>query len=184
MAKQYLTHRCLIAPPHLDDDFFAHSLIYLARHDQEGAQGLMLNRPASIEIKELLHDLDIMAEGVYPHAVLQGGPVRPEAGFVLHTGQPTWHSSIAIGENVCITTSKDILDAIAHNQGVENYQIALGYASWHKNQLEEEIARGDWLICDADMDLIFNLPYEARWDAAYKKLGVNRDWFSHEIGHA
>jgi putative transcriptional regulator len=184
VAKQYLTHRCLIAPPHLDDDFFAHSLIYLARHDQEGAQGLMLNRPASIEIKELLHDLDIMAEGVYPHAVLQGGPVRPEAGFVLHTGQPTWHSSIAIGENVCITTSKDILDAIAHNQGVENYQIALGYASWHKNQLEEEIARGDWLICDADMDLIFNLPYEERWDAAYKKLGVNRDWFSHEIGHA
>jgi putative transcriptional regulator len=75
---------------------------------------------------------------VQPHEVLQGGPLRPEAGFVLHTGQPTWHSSIAVGENLCITTSKDILDAIAHNEGVGRYQIALGYASW-KNQLEEEI---------------------------------------------
>ena len=119
-----------------------------------------------------------------PHAVLQGGPLRPEAGFVLHTGQPTWHSSIAVGENVCITTSKDILDAIAHNEGVGRYQIALGYASWGKNQLEEEMARGDWLICDSDMDLIFNLPYGDRWDAAYKKIGVDRTWFASEIGHA
>lgn len=102
--------------------------------------------------------------------------------FVLHTGQPTWRSSIAVGENVCITTSKDILDAIAHNEGVGRYQIALGYASWGKNQLEEEMARGDWLICDSDMDLIFNLPYGDRWDAAYKKIGVDRTWFASEIG--
>ena len=102
----------------------------------------------------MLNDLDIEADNVNPHEVLQGGPLRPEAGFVLHTGQPTWHSSIAVGENVCITTSKDILDAIAHNEGVGRYQIALGYASWGKQQLEEEIARGDWLICESDMDLI------------------------------
>jgi len=89
-----------------------------------------------------------------------------------------------VGENVCITTSKDILDAIAHNEGVGRYQIALGYASWAKHQLEDEIARGDWLICDADMDLIFNLPYGDRWDAAYKKMGVDRNWLSSEIGHA
>jgi hypothetical protein len=106
------------------------------------------------------------------------------SGFVLHTGQPTWHSSIAVGENICITTSKDILDAIAHNEGVGRYQIALGYASWTKNQLEDELARGDWLVCDADMDLIFNIPYDDRWDAAYKKLGLDRTWLSSEIGHA
>lgn len=184
MARQYLTHRCLIAPPHMDDDFFSNTVIYLARHDQDGAQGIILNRPSHVQIKELLNDLDIDADHVNPHAVLQGGPVRPEAGFVLHTGQPTWYSSIAVGENVCITTSKDILDAIAHNEGVENYQVALGYASWSKNQLEQEIADGDWLVCDADMDLIFNLPYDVRWDAAYKKIGVDRSWFSSEIGHA
>lgn len=73
---------------------------------------------------------------------------------------------------------------IAHNEGVGRYQIALGYASWGKNQLEDEITRGDWLICDADMDLIFNLPYDDRWDAAYKKIGVDRAWLASEIGHA
>lgn len=179
-----LTHRCLIAPPHMNDEFFAHTLIYIARHDHKGAQGLILNRPTDVSIKELLNDLDIDADHVRPHAVLQGGPVHPEVGFVLHTGQPTWYSSIAVGENVCITTSKDILDAIAHNEGVGQYQLALGYASWHKNQLEQELARGDWLLCEADMDLIFNLPYETRWDAAYQKIGINRDWLSHDIGHA
>ena len=116
--------------------------------------------------------------------MLQGGPFRPESCFVLHTGQPTLHSSVSVGENVCITTSKDILDAIAHNQGVGSYQIALGYASWDKNQLEQELSRGEWLVCDSDMDLIFNLPYAERWDAAYKKMGLDRTWLSSEIGHA
>lgn len=184
MPKTYLAHRCLIAPPHMDDDFFAHTLIYIARHDADGAQGIILNRPSSVQIRELLNDLEISADHVQPHAVLHGGPIRPEAGFVLHTGQPTWYSSVAIGENVCITTSKDILDAIANNEGVGNYQIALGYASWSSHQLEDEIARGDWLLCESDMDLIFNLPYESRWDAAYKKIGVDRDWLAAEIGHA
>ena len=184
MGKSYLTHRCLIAQPHMDDDSFANTLIYIARHDANGAQGIVLNRPSEIQIKELLNDLEIDADHVHPHAVLQGGPMRPEAGFVLHTGQPTWYSSVAVGENVCITTSKDILDAIAHNEGVDNYQVALGYASWSKDQLEQEIARGDWLICESDMDLIFNLPYDLRWDAAYRKIGVDRSWFVDEIGHA
>ncbi|CAG2159528.1 unnamed protein product [Oppiella nova] len=176
VPKQYLSHRCLIAPPDLADDFFANTVIYLARHDEDGAQG--------IQVKELLNDLEIEADNVHPHEVLQGGPLRPEAGFVIHTGQPTWHSSIAVGENLCITTSKDILDAIAHNEGVGRYQIALGYASWTKNQLEDEITRGDWLICDSDMDLVFNLPYTDRWDAAYRKIGIDRTWLSSEIGHA
>jgi putative transcriptional regulator len=184
VAKQYLTHRCLISPPETTDLFFTNTLIYIVRHDSEGAQGIIINRPTDIEVKELLHDLEINADHVNPHAVLQGGPLRPEAGFVLHTGQPTWHSSIAISENVCITTSKDILDAIAHNEGVGRYQIALGYASWSKGQLEEEIAHGDWLICDADMDLIFNLPYHDRWDAAYKKIGIDPNRLVTEIGHA
>lgn len=184
MTKQFQTHRCLIAPPDMDDDFFAKTVVYLARHDEDGAQGIIINRPSGLQIKELLNDLDIAADHVNPHEVLQGGPLRPEAGFVLHTGQPVWHSSIAVGENLCITTSKDILDAIAHNQGVGRYQIALGYASWSKNQLEDEIARGDWLICDSDMDLIFNLPYGDRLIAAYRKIGVNPIWLSNEIGHA
>lgn len=184
MPKTTLTHRCLIAPPHMQDDYFSQSVIYMARHDDKGAQGLIINRPSPIALKELLEDLDITADHVIPHAVLQGGPVHPEVGFVLHTGQPTWHSSIAIGENVCITTSRDVLEAIAHNEGVGQYQLVLGYASWHKDQLQQEIARGDWLVCDSDMDLIFNLPYETRWTAAYHKIGLDHDWLSYDIGHA
>ena len=139
MSKQFLTHRCLIAPPDLADDFFANTVVYIARHDEDGAQGIIVNRPSGIQVKELLNDLDIEADHVRPHEVLQGGPLRPEAGFELHTGQPTWHSSIAVGENICITTSKDILDAIAHNEGVGRYQIALGYASWDKNPQSYQI---------------------------------------------
>lgn len=182
--KKSLKHRCLVASPHLNDRHFEQTVIYLARHDQNGAQGIIVNRVAQVGIKELLQDLNIPADQVKPHAVLKGGPVRPEAGFVLHTGQPTWHSSIAIGENICITTSKDILDAIAQNAGVENYQIALGFAGWSKQQLEKEIVQGDWLVCDADMDLIFDLPYEQRWQAACNKVGIRPMWFSEEIGSA
>lgn len=184
MSKKFLTHRCLIAPPNLTNDFFEQTVIYIIRHDKKGAQGLIINRPSSIEIQDLLDDLAINADHITPHAVLQGGPLRPEAGFVLHTGQPIWHSSIAIAENICITTSKDILDAIAQNQGVDAYQMVLGYTSWSENQLDEELAQGDWLICDADMQLIFNLPYEIRWQAAYQKIGLNPLWLSEEIGHA
>ena len=184
LAKTYLTHRCLIAPPQLDSDFFAKSIIYIARHDEDGAQGLIINRPSQLHIRELLNDLDIPSDSVKPHAVLEGGPVRPEAGFVLHTGHPVWQSSIAVSENVCITTSKDILEAIANNEGVERYQLMLGYASWTANQLEAELARGDWLICDADMELLFNVPYEERWSIAAAKIGVNPDWLVAEIGHA
>jgi putative transcriptional regulator len=183
-----LTHRCLIAPRDSDtiaaDDFFADSLIYIARHDDEGAMGLLLNRPSSVGISELLSDLQIVSDLVNPHAVLQGGPMRPEVGFVMHTGQPVWHSSIAVSENVCITTSKDILEAIAHNEGVGNYQIMLGFASWGAGQLEDEIKRGVWHVVEPDMELLFNLPYEQRWSAAAAKFGVNSPWLSSEVGHA
>lgn len=184
MAKQYFTHCCLIAPPHMQDAFFANTVVYMVRHDENGAQGIVINRPTDIQVKELLEDLEINADHVKPHAVLHGGPVRPEAGFVLHTGLPTWESSLAMTENICLTTSRDILEAIAVNQGVQQYQIALGYAGWVAQQLEQELAAGDWLICDSDEDLLFHIPYEQRWQKACEKIGVKPDWLSYEIGHA
>ena len=92
MSKQHLMHRCLIAPPDLTDDFFSNTIIYLVRHDEDGAQGIILNRPSGLNVKELLNDLDIEADHVRLQDVLQGGTLRPEAGFVLHTRQPTWRS--------------------------------------------------------------------------------------------
>ncbi len=167
----------------MDDPFFTETLIYIAQHNQAGAYGLVINRPAKLDIKQLFSDLDIAHDYLHPHPVLVGGPVRPEAGFILHTGQPHWQSSTAIGENICLTTSKDILDAIAQNQ-VKHYQFALGYCSWKKNQLEQEIARGDWYTCPSDMDLLFDLPYEQRWDASYEKAKINRLWLVEDVGHA
>ncbi|MEY4516928.1 MAG: hypothetical protein RL180_1274 [Pseudomonadota bacterium] len=184
MPKPNLAHQCLIAPPQLGDDFFAKTLVYIARHDADGALGLILNRPSAVDLQDLLSDLQIAADDVAPHAVLEGGPLRPEVGFVLHTGQPVWHSSIAVSENVCITTSKDILEAIAQNQGVEHYQMMLGYSGWAAGQLEQELSRGDWFICEPDMALLFQLPYDQRWNAAAQKIGINMNWLSSEIGHA
>lgn len=167
----------------MNDDFFEQTIIYIARHDEQGAYGLVINRPADLDIKQVFEDLDLPTDHLQPHDILVGGPVRPEAGFILHTGQPHWQSSVAIGENICLTTSRDILDAIAQNQ-IKHYHLALGYCSWRKNQLEQELAQGDWHICPIDMELLFQLPYEQRWQAGYEKANINPVWLAGEIGHA
>lgn len=167
----------------MDDDFFHQGVIYIAQHNKGGAYGLMINRPAPMDIKQLLDDLNILHDEQISHDVLVGGPVRPEAGFILHTGQPHWQASTAIGENICLTTSKDILDAIAQNQ-LKYYQFTLGYCSWRKNQLEQELARGDWFTCQADMDLLFDVPYAQRWQAGYEKAKINPIWLTEDIGNA
>lgn len=181
--KSSLKNMCLLASPSMDDDFFAQSLIYIAQHNKAGAYGLMINRPSRIDIKQIFNDLHIPNDEIQPHHVLIGGPVRPEAGFILHTGQPDWQASTAIGENICLTTSKDILNAIAQNQ-LKHYQFTLGYCSWKKNQLEQEIKNGDWFTCNPDMNLLFDLPYEQRWEAGYEKANINRFWLVEYIGHA
>ena len=103
---------------------------------------------------------------------------------MLHTGQPEWASSFAISENVCITTSQDILKRIAAGQGVGHYQLCLGHASWGKKQLDQELSNGDWLVCPADLNLLFDTPFEERWQIAADKIGVNFDYLSSDIGHA
>lgn len=117
-------------------------------------------------------------------AALSGGPVFPEVGFVLHTGQPTWASSFGISENVCVTTSKDILHSIASGSGVGHFHMFLGHASWGNDQLTQEIEQGDWLVCPADLSILFDIPFSKRWHSAGLKLGVNLDLLTSDIGHA
>lgn len=181
--KTSLKNKLLLASPHMEDPFFQHSVIYIARHTPQGAYGLIINRPAPMDIKELFDDLNVVHDDMQSHDVLIGGPVRPEAGFILHTGQPHWQASEAIGENICLTTSKDILQAIALNQ-LKHYHMTLGYCNWRKNQLEQELSQGDWQVCPVDMDLLFNLPYEQRWQAAYDKINIDPIWLVEEIGRA
>ncbi|BBI65910.1 UPF0301 protein [Psychrobacter sp. KH172YL61] len=187
MPNTNLTHHFLIAAPELSDPRFEQALIYICRHDKHGALGLMVNRPLEqARVGKLLEDLDIEVTNpqVMEDVALEGGPMYPEVGFVLHTGQPEWASSFAISENVCITTSQDILKRIAAGQGVGHYQLCLGHASWGKKQLDQELGNGDWLVCPADLTLLFDTPFEERWQIAADKIGVNFDYLSSDIGHA
>ncbi|MGP5102418.1 YqgE/AlgH family protein [Psychrobacter celer] len=187
MSKANLTHHFLIAAPELPDPRFEQTLIYICRHDAHGALGLMVNRPLEqSRVGKLLEDLSIEVTDpqVMEDVALEGGPMYPEVGFVLHTGQPEWASSFAISENVCITTSQDILKRIAAGQGVGHYHLCLGHASWGKDQLERELASGDWLVCPADLNLLFDTPFAERWQIAADKIGVNFDYLSSDIGHA
>lgn len=179
------THQLLIASVSMDDPRFAGSVIYIAKHEKNGTLGLIINQTIDVSVRQMLEELEIETQILRkPPQVLYGGPIRPDVGFVIHTGQPHWFSSFAVSENVCITTSKDVLDAIAHNRGVGNFQICLGHASWYEGQLEQEIANGDWYTCPADMQLLFELPYEQRWQAAMQKQGIDYTRLNPVIGHA
>ena len=180
-----LAHHFLLASPQMDDERFEDTLIYVCRHNADGAWGFIVNQPLSISVGGLLHELDLPSSQIAMNTpAINGGPMRPDAGFVLHTGLPDFKSSFAIGENVCLTTSKDILQAIAHNEGVGHYQLLLGHASWGPGHLEYELREGAWLTCPADLGLLFEQPYALRWESAAAKIGVKLDRLVDEIGHA
>lgn len=187
MSLDNLTHHFLIATPQMPDPRFDRALIYICRHDAQGALGLRVNQPIEeARVGKLLEDLDIEVTDpqVMNDLALEGGPMYPEVGFVLHTGQPIWASSFAISENVCLTTSRDILQRIAAGEGVGHYQLCLGHASWGRSQLDQELETGDWLVCPADLSLLFETPFEERWHLAGDKIGINFDFLSSDIGHA
>lgn len=181
------THQCLIAMPAMADPRFAHALTYIIKHDDDGAVGLVVNKPLELPLTKLL--AEISTAPVFPlrhpdQLVLFGGPVNPQMGFVLHRDQGQWNSTLPISEGVCVTSSRDILDAIAQGQGPDDYIVVLGYAGWAAGQLEEEMAANAWLTCPADADLLFTLPLEARWEAGIHKLGIDPAFLASEAGHA
>lgn len=185
--KTNLTHHFLLASPRIQGEPFERSLVYICRHDSDGALGLIVNKPLPhTSVGKLLDDLaiDTSDNQLFKYPALEGGPMSGEVGFVLHTGQPTWMSSFAITENVCITTSKDILHNLGTAQGVPHFLLCLGHSSWANTQLSHEIEQGDWFVMPASLPLLFDTPYEKRWDEAAAQLGINADFLSMEIGHA
>ena len=177
----------LISMPQLVDRNFVQTLTYICDHSTQGAMGLVINRPLGLTLDEMLDHLDFdhtkLANGDMP--IYAGGPVQVERGFVLHS--PTlarWSSSYAIHEQLCLTTSLDILQAIARGDGPERQLIALGYAGWGAGQLEREISENSWLSCPADLDIIFATQAEERLAAAASKLGVDLRLLSTDAGHA
>lgn len=181
-----LTNHFLIAMPSLADPNFTHTVTYLCEHNQEGALGIIINRPTELTLADLAEQLNI--EVTEPELaetpIYQGGPVQLERGFVLHSPLGEWDSTLEVTPDIGLTMSQDIIDAIANGVGPDHFLIALGYAGWGQGQLETELAANAWLNGPADSQIIFKQPIENRWTAAAALLGVDLNTLSPDVGHA
>ena len=176
----------LIAMPSLGDPNFSKTVTYMCDHNEEGAMGLVINRPLDLEFSSLLEHLhisDTRSQHDYV-PIYQGGPVQTERGFVLHQGIGQWEATMQVAPDIGVTLSQDIIEAIALGQGPEQYLIILGYAGWGPGQLEMELAQNAWLNGPADPAIIFGTPIEQRWTASASHLGVELKNLSSDIGHA
>ncbi|HEB76962.1 MAG TPA: YqgE/AlgH family protein [Methylothermaceae bacterium] len=181
----YLTGQFLIAMPALADPNFAQTVTYICQHNEEGALGIVISRPMEMRLVEILStmEIDISREGMDEIPVYFGGPVQPERGFVLHAPAGDWQGTLVINESIGLTTSRDILEAIAAGEGPEKFLVALGYAGWGSGQLEQEMLDNAWLNVPADPEILFETPPSQRWKAAAARLGVNLDLLSSQAGH-
>ncbi len=186
METTNLTDQFLIAMPSLSDPNFNRTVTYICSHSEEGTMGITINRPTDMNLGEIFKqmDLEITNPDISKTTVFNGGPVQIDRGFILHEHGSNWDSTLAINDKISLTTSKDVLEAIAIEQGPENYFIALGYAGWSPGQLENELLQNAWLNGPANSDIIFNTKIEHRWQSAASHLGVNIDHISTDIGHA
>jgi len=172
--------------PSLQDPNFHRTVTYLCAHNDEGAMGIVINRPLELNLGEVLDHMSIEVENddVNEMAVLQGGPVQRDRGFVIHEPAGHWDAVLSVTDDIAIATSRDILTAVAHGDGPERAVVALGYAGWGAGQLEREVQQNAWLSGPADSSIIFDLPYDKRYESAARLLGVDLDRLSGEAGHA
>ena len=191
-----LTNHFLIAMPGLQDMEFARSVVYLCEHSERGALGLIINKPTDINLQKLFDkvEMSLGRADLVQQPVMQGGPVQTERGFVLHDPlvwgedgtekEAVYASTLAIPGGLEMTTSKDVLEALAEGAGPRRLLITLGYSAWGEGQLESEIAENAWLTVGADQSVIFETPIHERYDRALSLLGVQAWMLSPEAGHA
>jgi len=181
-----LTNHFLIAMPALNDPNFFHTVTYICEHSDKGTMGIVINRPIEMHLSDIFKHMSInnTSDAASGQQVFNGGPVEEDRGFVLHNFNRKWDSTLKITNRLAITTSRDILEAIALGEGPENTLVALGYAGWGEGQLEQEIADNAWLYGPADEDILFKLPVEKRWEAAARSIGVDLNLLSSTAGHA
>jgi putative transcriptional regulator len=186
-AQSGLNDQLLIAMPQLEDSFFENSVIYMWEHNNEGAIGMAINLPLPIQLKELLEQLGIKDERPVgaPQTVLCGGPVEPNKGFILHDTLPeskTWDATLTLGNNLFITTSKDILEDIAKGEGPENYFVILGCSGWGPGQVEQEITENAWFSCPANKEIIFSTEFDNKPKLVAASLGFDLSQLSSDHG--
>lgn len=181
-----LTNHFLIAMPGMVDPTFSRSLTYICEHNDNGALGLMVNRPGDMNLSSLFKRLNLPLTGrrIGRTAVLNGGPVQTDRGFVLHQPVGGWKSTLAVQDRVGLTTSMDILEALGNGTGPEKILVTLGYSGWSAGQLEHEIMQNAWLTVEAEDQILFDMPAEQRLPAAMALLGVDYARLSEVAGHA
>jgi putative transcriptional regulator len=184
-ASVNLTNHFLIAMPGMSDPFFSRTVTYMCQHGDEGALGIIVNRPIKLTLQDVMEQMSIdpgdSALGQAP--VYFGGPVHSDRGFVLHEPTEEWSSTLKISDTMALTTSRDILEAMGRGEGPRHALVALGYAGWSKGQLEEEIIQNAWLNAEAEQSIVFDLPAENRWKAAAGLMGVDISQLTSQAGH-
>ena len=186
MSSMNLTHHFLIAMPAMADPHFSKTLTFICEHNAQGALGIVINRPIEMNLAALLEQVSIpmTGEAFKSVPIHFGGPVQVDRGFVLHTPLGSWQSTLAVSSEIGLTTSKDILQAVARGEGPGKLFVTLGYAGWAPGQLENELAQNAWLTVQAKPEVIFDLPAEKRLPAAMELLGIDFATLSDQAGHA
>jgi putative transcriptional regulator len=184
--RGYLTNQLLIAMPSMGDRNFSQTVSLICNHSENGALGIILNKPLPMRMGEIFEQLEIELEPgpLSERQVLRGGPLQTDRGFVVHRAGGAWDSTLEVSDTIHVTTSRDILAALARGAGPEEAVVALGYAGWGEGQLEDEIRANVWLSAPVDSGIIFELPFESRWHAAGRLLGVELSRISSISGNA
>jgi putative transcriptional regulator len=182
----YLSNQLLIAMPAMGDPNFTRTVALICNHSAQGALGLILNKPLQMRMGEIFQQLEIQVAGgpLAERKVLRGGPMQTDRGFVVHRAGGQWDSTLKVSDSIHVTTSRDILAAMARGEGPAEAVVALGYAGWDGGQLEDEIRANAWLNAPVDAAIIFDLPFESRWQAAGRLLGVDLARISPISGNA
>lgn len=186
MSDPYLTNQFLIAMPAMGDPNFDRTVTFICEHNEDGALGLVINRPMDLALGDIFSQMSLESDdqAIKALPVLQGGPVQVERGFVIHGSGHEWSSTLAVSDAVSVTTSRDVLEAMAAGHGPEKALVAIGYAGWGAGQLEAEMAANAWLTVPANMEILFDMPFDKRWRAAAALIGIDLDLLSTEAGHA
>jgi putative transcriptional regulator len=181
-----LTHHFLIAMPNMADPYFAKTLTYVCEHNDQGALGLVVNRPIDMTLQALFERLSLTLKhkDLSDAPIYFGGPVQTDRGFVLHEPTGNWQSTLRVRDAIGLTTSKDILEAVGRGEGPQKILVTLGYAGWSAGQLEHELGQNAWLTVEAKDAILFDLPSEERLPAAMELLGVDYARLADSAGHA
>ena len=181
-----LANQLLIAMPGMADPNFSSTVTLICEHNDEGALGIVINRPLDLKLGGLFKQLEVTVAD--PEAaerpVVMGGPVGPERGFVLHEPGTAYESSLSVSSDIQLTLSRDIIDAMAHGRGPLRSLVALGYAGWQPGQLESEMLANSWLNVPATPAIVFDTPFHERWASAARSLGIDISQISTDAGHA